>query len=657
MVRPTKRKAKRRSKRAAARAVAPVASPPDDTPPDAGDLRSHATYKIFPRNLTARAEYLVPGNPVITRPEDAVANCFPGLEVDIRNLDRRFFPGLVFDFVEDGVRLMYVDVFQDPETRLDTPAARKLFFRLSTDDMQKALSDGVWYLEWVEQGGKRISMHWQGKPMQNTTAWRVVRSLEVGPVKIRLKQRVPAKDQEADHLRWLTLEGWRRRFTDPDTGVLNGAYQPGELLQGLCSPWQHDFRDCSCFYWAANHPDIVLGEAYPGESVAAAADESGVSDIPIDWLRADRQATQAAEALATIDKNRPYQIDHFQINSIWQDLNIVLENREIGGLYVPQTSRTANPYPNADELAKELREKLAPLEIALTFEYLYARFSLISEQEAKRFDDTMYGAVLVARERLLLIAASEMQHLRWVNQMLWDLQHAGLIGDFEPALTPASEIPTAPAEPLDPTLTTTEVVGRYISRVRAEQPNPAEAELLPAAMLRMGDQHRLTTTRKAELRPLTPDVLNEFIAVEHPSAYIDGAYARVISTLSEGQYPRYMVELALRIASDGVQHENRFREIRNALSPFVIKDQYPKFLRPNFTEATPQQAAEARAPLCKIKKNLRAAYIAAAQNQIARSAESVTEARQAMNELLTIGEVLAERNLGLPFFALWNALP
>jgi hypothetical protein len=96
----------------------------------------------------------------------------------------------------------------------------------------------------------------------------------------------------------------------------------------------------------------------------------------------------------------------------------------------------------------------------------------------------------------------------------------------------------------------------------------------------MGDPHRLTETRQAELRPLTPGVLTEFIAVEHPSAYIDGAYARVIATLSQGEYPPYMVELALRIAGDGVQHENRFREIRNALSSFVIKGQYPKFLRP-----------------------------------------------------------------------------
>ena len=418
-----------------------------------------------------------------------------------------------------------------------------------------------------------------------------------------------------------------------------------------------------------------LGEAYPGESVAAAVDESGVSDIPIDWLRADRKASQAAEALETIDKNRPHQIDHFQVNGIWQDLNIVLENREVGGLYVPQTSRTANPYSSPDELASELRGKLAPLEIALTFEYLYARFSLISEEEAKGLDETLYGAVLLARERLLLIAASEMQHLRWVNQMLWDLQHAGLIpnGDFTAALTPADEIPTVSTQPCDPTLIAStgpevipatqgpaelrEAVSRFITTERTPEHSPAEAELPPAARFRMGDPHRLTETRKAELRPLTPYVLKEFIAVEHPSAYIDGAYARVIATLGQGKYPPYMVELALRIAGDGVQHENRFREIRNALSPFMIKGQYPKFLRPNFIEATPQQAATARTSLRKIKENLRAAYIAAAQNQNVRSAENVTEARHGMNDLLKVGEDLAARGLGLPFFKLWNDIP
>ena len=32
---------------------------------------------------------------------------------------------------------------------------------------------------------------------------------------------------------------------------------PGELTQGLCSPWQNDYRECSCYYWASSRPDYI----------------------------------------------------------------------------------------------------------------------------------------------------------------------------------------------------------------------------------------------------------------------------------------------------------------------------------------------------------------------------------------------------------------
>src|SRR5712692_347373 len=54
--------------------------------------------KIFPRNLTARADHLVRGNPASSRTEASVGNTIPGLEYDERNLDKYFFPGLVFEF-------------------------------------------------------------------------------------------------------------------------------------------------------------------------------------------------------------------------------------------------------------------------------------------------------------------------------------------------------------------------------------------------------------------------------------------------------------------------------------------------------------------------------------------------------------------------------
>ena len=67
----------------------------------------------------------------------------------------------------------------------------------------------------------------------------------------------------------VTLKGWRRDFTDKTTGVFSAAYVAGELTQSLCSPWQHDFRDCACHYWASNHPDVVLAEDRPTDDVLA----------------------------------------------------------------------------------------------------------------------------------------------------------------------------------------------------------------------------------------------------------------------------------------------------------------------------------------------------------------------------------------------------
>ncbi|WP_462203105.1 ferritin-like domain-containing protein [Frankia sp. CcWB3] len=65
--------------------------------------------KIFPRNLTARADHVVRGNPAGTRPESGVDNCYPGLEFDQRNLDKAFFPGLTFEFHRpDGAVLRHV---------------------------------------------------------------------------------------------------------------------------------------------------------------------------------------------------------------------------------------------------------------------------------------------------------------------------------------------------------------------------------------------------------------------------------------------------------------------------------------------------------------------------------------------------------------------
>jgi hypothetical protein len=55
-----------------------------------------------------------------------------------------------------------------------------------------------------------------------------------------------------------------RPFFEHETAVISEALaKAGELTQGLCSPWQNDYRECSCYYWASARPDFVNVEVGP----------------------------------------------------------------------------------------------------------------------------------------------------------------------------------------------------------------------------------------------------------------------------------------------------------------------------------------------------------------------------------------------------------
>src|SRR5215813_14196147 len=75
--------------------------------------------KLIPRNVAALRRGQRPqdgarqvsGNPVSTRLESGVGNCFPGLECDLRNLERRFFPFLEVDIIDDTrINIVAVDM-------------------------------------------------------------------------------------------------------------------------------------------------------------------------------------------------------------------------------------------------------------------------------------------------------------------------------------------------------------------------------------------------------------------------------------------------------------------------------------------------------------------------------------------------------------------
>lgn len=431
-----------------------------------------------------------------------------------------------------GVRIVTVD--PNENTLLRPPPefvsiARTLRPQLRTLAAQFS-ADTRWFVSSLEQAGTRIDLVDEtGTDLDGLTAWRLIRSLRPGPVTVVVTQR-PAPPPDPPQT--IQLDGWRRSYTDARTGAIDATYQPGELTQSLCSPWQHDFRDCSCTYWASNHPDIVFPAVPRGEPTQPGGLPTDPSEqIRINWLRDPDVAEVHGQALPSQRDNRPFEASYFQINQRWQDLSIVLEGRETEGSYVPRSAARdqAVPFPTNDELWDRIVE-LAGLEHLVTLLHLYALFSVIEPAQAQQRGagrwPTLADDVTFTRSVLLEVATSEMQHLRWANHLLWGL--AGAIGHpYQPAVVPPALALPAP---------------------------PGGAP------------------RPAQLAPLTLDTLALLVDIERSSAYIDGQYARVTATLRQPGYPAHLYQLASNIAEEGEEHFLHFRDLQLLLSPYGEQD-------------------------------------------------------------------------------------
>jgi hypothetical protein len=568
--------------------------------------------RIIPHNLTAQAAYNVAGNPPTTRPESGVANCYPGLEYDHRNLDCRFFPGLLVTYIADGAQrgIKVVDIVpNDPALRLppdgNTANAQQLATQLNT--LATAFrTGGDWFVTTISQGARITLTDDSARRLDGETAWRMVRSLRPGPVTIVLD--IPAEPQNdtaagQNQRRTVELTGWRRTYTDPHTGVIDSAYQPGELSQSLCSPWTHDFRDCSCTYWASNHPDIVLPAIPAGQTTQpGGAPLDPKLNISINWLRNPDFPDLHAQALPTQQANRAFEASYYQINQRWQDLAIVLEGRETGGVYIPRSTRRdhAQPFADTTELVARLTE-LAGLEHLVAVLYLYARFSVKTPAEAAKVTGgswpTLQDDVEFTRSILMEVAVGEMQHLRAVNTMLWDLaQHRGL--DYQAAvIPPAKQIPVA----------------------GQNQP--------------------------ATLAPLTPDTLELFVNIERFSGFIDGQYARATATLKQPGYPPHLFELASTVADEGEQHFLDFRDIQRALAVYGDPSVYLR-------DITLAARTDPRvAPPLKVYENILELLVKGYHREQVSNQRDLAEARKQMFDLQTQAEDLAAKGIGIPFLS------
>ncbi|MDQ4133135.1 MAG: hypothetical protein M3179_08030 [Actinomycetota bacterium] len=572
---------------------------------------------FIPLNLSARLQP-VTGNPAGAGLASGVANCFPGLEFDHRNLDRRFFPGLVVEFADPaqpqpsmGGVVTAVDL-DDPALADAAATHPGLVGALAALQAQMAADDREWWMVRIVQGGVVIDpQDIRGLNLDSSGTWRVVRSLDPGPLQVAL--RPFGSDAVAGEE--VTLEGPRRRYLAAGD-VIDAGYGPGELTQSLCSPWQHDFRDCGCYYWASNHPDIAI-------EPLRADEQPGIPPPPgtgwVNWQRARPPRENVPE------------FGYYEISERYQDLAVVAGDRESADPYRPPQVEHADPFASPQELVAELRNTLAPLEHALTLEYLYAWSSVRSPEEVAALTEAdraeilplrfradaanpldgitdregavrylgarLHRDVTFLREQLRAIFISEMRHLSWVNLLLRKLAELGFGAPYRPALGLASSLPTG----------------------------------APGA------------TRPPALRPFTRAAAADFEGVERPSGSLDGAYARVRATLEDAAFPNELYDIASRIVDDGVDHYSAFR--RMVLIIDVYDQPSPPYLRPGFTLASPDD--EVVGPALMAQGHV----MSLLTRGMAGDQSKILEARQVMlTDLEGAIEAAARNGAGVPFF-------
>lgn len=490
--------------------------------------------KLLPRNVAAArrghqardANRLTPGNPVSTRMESGVGNCFPGLECDLRNLERRFFPYLEVNIGDGSLDIVGVDI---DRARVDqTLAAGALTVYERIKQTLAATANGSnWKITKITGNFgplgpiAQLDLAALRQPTDNDTGtrppdcWTAIRLLKEGS-QVTVTLRGPNGND--------SLSGPRARYLGDD-GALAAMFLPGELTQSLCSPWTHDFRDCGCYYWASNHPDI----AQPLRP--AGATDPGWNNH-VDWERADRgQATPPPSSTANGPGAR--EMGYYEINNRWQQLHFVVQGRErVDPLTESQLAGTV--IQTDAELDASLR-LAAGIELAVMHEYLCAAFSLAPDTAVS---GALARAVKASRAELMRVAIGEMRHLRVVNEALALLQ-ARASQVFQPALRVSLKIPTAD----------------------------------------------LSSFRGRQFRPLNAAALQDFIAVETSAHAVDQLYGNVMATF-RARGNDHLTQVIASIISDGQDHLETFQFMQEWLAPFGAAALRPNLVRPGPGEAT-----------------------------------------------------------------------
>jgi hypothetical protein len=258
---------------------------------------------IAPKNRTAQLAYDAAGNPPSAHPRSAISNSYPGLEMDFRNAWKRVLEGIV---LHEAANLV-VEV-----TAAAPPEAAGLV------GMWLQSVDGIPIT--VPVTGPLVAGA-ESVPLPDTTTGKPVMALEwsnaLATIIPKAGQLVrclfraeplnarPGPDVEIE----LRVQAF---FVDGTAVIARDLAEPGALSQSLCSPWQNDYRECACFYWAASRPDYVNVDALP--------DGTSTGN---NWMQKSRaRGTSAVYVIDDWVDSRLY--SHVDLFTRWEDLAFVI---------------------------------------------------------------------------------------------------------------------------------------------------------------------------------------------------------------------------------------------------------------------------------------------------------------------------------------------
>ncbi|MFY0255245.1 hypothetical protein ACDQ55_14950 [Chitinophaga sp. 30R24] len=222
-------------------------------------LKAEQQPTSVPANdLVAQVNYRGDGNPYSVLPRAAISNCFPGLESDFRNIWRNFFVGLVLsendNYVLDdksghglkGHRLVAITVGTTNSFTMVMGEGPVFPGGASVPLITADNPQGAAFMEWSNllalfnlKSGQSASLTFTAAPAKL-------------PVLVTAEQ---IKDHPEDFVTYNFIV--EQIFIGNSAQITQNLLSPGDLTQGLCAPWQNDYRECACYYWAATRPDYV----------------------------------------------------------------------------------------------------------------------------------------------------------------------------------------------------------------------------------------------------------------------------------------------------------------------------------------------------------------------------------------------------------------